>query len=120
MFFVNYPKNDKILGCGEFTINMSSDFLDKVFLKLDPIPGRIQRGVIINVLWTSCKVPDTLFDFNQIWMFSTDFNKSTQSKMSLKPVQWETPCFMPLEGRAEREADMAKQTVIFRNSANAP
>jgi hypothetical protein len=37
---------------------------------------------------TSCSMPDSFVDFNQIWRFSTDFHKSPPYQISLKSVQW--------------------------------
>ena len=36
---------------------------------------KIQLGIIINVHTYPCKVPLFLLDFNETWIFSTDFRK---------------------------------------------
>ena len=37
-----------------------------------------------NVLSSSCKVPDIIPNFNQIWILSADFNESRQYQISRK------------------------------------
>jgi len=37
----------------------------------------------------SCKIPLFLSDFNQTYIFSTDFRKILKYKISWKSVQWE-------------------------------
>jgi hypothetical protein len=62
------------------------------------------------------KYPLFLSDFNEIWIFSTDFRRSLKYEVSLKSVKWEPSYVMPTEG----QTDMTKLIVAFRNFANAP
>ena len=58
------------------------------------------------------KYPLFLSDFNDAWIFLTDFRKIPKYKISWKSVQWEPSCSM--------RTDMTKLTVTFCNFANAP
>ena len=61
-----------------------------------------------------------LWDFNDIWNFSIDVRKILKYHISGKFVQWEPSCSMRTDGRTDRQIDMIKLTVAFRNFANAP
>jgi hypothetical protein len=65
-----------------------------------------------NVWWSSGKVPD----FNENFIFSTDFRKNTKISnfMKIRPVGTE---FLM---RTDRRTDIAKLIIPFRNFANAP
>jgi hypothetical protein len=76
---------------------------------------RNERGIIVNVHRFSCKVPVLLSDFNETWIFSTDFRKIIKCQITWKSVQWELSCFM----RTDWRIDMMKLIVAFRSSANA-
>jgi len=61
------------------------------------------------------KCPLLLSDFNETWIFSIDFEKNMQVAdfMRSRPVGAEM-------FHADRQTDMTKLTVAFRNFANAP
>jgi len=61
--------------------------------------------------------PLFLFDFNESCNFSTDFRKMFKYEISRKIVQWEPSWSF---GKKDRQTDMTKLTVAFRNLANAP
>jgi len=69
----------------------------------------IQRGVIINVYKSLCKVAFQFLDFKEVEFFSTDFLKILKYKISSigSPV---VPC-----GRMDGLRGMTKITVAFRN-----
>ena len=71
--------------------------------------------MIKNVYW----YPLFLLDFNDTWIFSTDFRKILKYQISWKSVQWEPDCSMRMDGRTDK-TDMMKLIVAFRNFANAP
>jgi len=60
-----------------------------------------------------------MWDFNETWIFSTDFRKISQLNF-MKPIEWEPSCSMRTDGRTDRQTDMANVMVAFRNFANAP
>ena len=66
--------------------------LSKPFLIL----RRIWRGTVINLKTSLCKINYALFlsDFNETWLFSTDFRKKLKYQVSSKSVQWEPSCSM--------------------------
>jgi hypothetical protein len=56
-----------------------------------------------------------LSDFNETWIFSTDFRKLLNCKINWKSVHWESSCFMRTDG----QIDMKKLMVAFQNFAKA-
>ena len=63
------------------------------------------------------KYPLFLSDFNEAWIFSTDFRKTLKYRILWKFVQWEPSCSMRTEGR---QTDMKKEQSLFSNFANSP
>jgi hypothetical protein len=61
------------------------------------------------------KYPLFSTDFDETWIFSTDFSKNTQMSnfMKIRPVGAEL-------FHADGRTDMKKLIVVFRNFANAP
>jgi hypothetical protein len=82
------------------------------------ILGRTERYMIKSVCWCSVKCPLFFSDFNEIWIFSTDFRKIFKYKISWKSVQWERSFSMRTDGRTDGWTDMTKLIVAFRNFAN--
>jgi hypothetical protein len=63
------------------------------------------------------KCPLFLSDFNETWIFSTDFRKSSNIKFHQSPSSGRR--VVPCE-QTEGRTDMTKLTVAFRNFASAP
>ena len=80
------------------------------------IVRRIQLDIIINMCRFNAKYSLFLSDFNEIWIFPTDFWKTLKYQISWKSVQWAPSSFMQTDGRA----DMRKARVAFCNFAKAP
>ena len=61
------------------------------------------------------KCPLFLPDFDETWIFSTDFRKKSNIKFSRKCVQWEPSCPMLTDGQTA----ITKLIIAFPNSATA-
>jgi hypothetical protein len=116
-------------GCTAFFHNMSQTarFLEKILKKCVfifciilsetfLILKIIQRDIIIKLHRSLFKYLLFLSDFNETWIFSTDFRKILSYQISWKPVEWEPNCSM----RLDRRIDITKLIVAFRNFAKAP
>ena len=89
------------------------------------ILGGIQRDTIrydtirydINVQSFHVKYPVISLDFNKTCILSTDFRKIFQYQMLLPSFQCKPNCLMRTDRRMERQIDMTKLIVGFRNFA---
>ena len=75
-----------------FSTNFSETFF---------ILRRIERDMIKNVYWSSCKVPSILSDFNKTRSFSTYFRKTLEYKILWKSFQCESSFYMRFDGRTD-------------------
>ena len=58
-------------------------------------------------------------DCNKTCIFSTDFRKIFKYQMLLQSFRCKPSCLVRTDGRMERQIDMSKLIVDFRNFANA-
>jgi hypothetical protein len=113
--FPYYLINGTIFGKKSLNIKcvfwFSVQLLSETFLFL----RRIQRDITINVHRSSCKVPLLLSDFNETWIFWTDFSENAQLSnfMKIRPVGGEL-------FHADGRTDMTKLIVTFHKFAKAP
>jgi hypothetical protein len=95
---------------------ISSTALSEIFRIL----RRIQRDVIINLHWSSCKAP---IIFVRLWWklnFLHRFSKNTKIWNFKKSVQWEPSSWVVPCGQMNGWTNVTKLTVALRNIAKAP
>jgi hypothetical protein len=97
---------------------MSLQILSETFLVL----RKLERGMIkkkYNALHVKC--PLFLSDFNEIWVFSTEFRKMLKYQISWKSVQWEPSCSGGQKGRqTDRQTGRHEDNDRFSHFAKAP
>jgi hypothetical protein len=116
----HYLINGTIFGKKSLNIKCVFWFSLQLLFETFLILRRNQRDVVINVKRSSCKVPGFfLSEFNETWIFSTDFWKwSLKDQVLLKTVQGQPRCSMRTD--TQKRTDMTKLIVAFCNFANAP
>jgi hypothetical protein len=85
----------------------SVQLLSKTFLIL----RRIEQDIIIICIGHNIKYQLFLSDFNQTWIFLTDFQKILKYQILWKSIHWELSCSMWTDG----QTDMTKLRVTFHN-----
>jgi hypothetical protein len=88
------------------------------YLKTVFIPRRTERGIIINLLRSSWKAHFILVKFHPNINFLDRFSKKLTYQISrkIRPKETELP---HADGKKDRETDMTKLIVPFRNFVNA-
>ena len=93
--------------------------LSKTFLII-----RIIERDIINLCWSSSNVTVATYVLNECWIFSKEFRRIHNFQCPWKSVQWEPSSSMRTDGQidiqTDRQTDMTKLIVAFRNVSNAP
>ena len=119
MFFLHCPIKGTIFE--KKLLNTKCVF--RFFYNFPPPPPKIililwktERDTIKMSVGLHVKYPLLLSDFNETWISHTDFRKILKYQISWKSVKWEPSCSM----RTDRQTEMTKLIVAFRNLANAP
>jgi len=66
-----------------------------------------------NINWASRKVGVILPDFNETWIFSTDFRKILQNQIFCKSVWWQPSCSMRTDWRTDGHDETNSQFSEF-------
>ena len=90
----------------------SLQFLSETFLIL----RTIHRDIVINVYWSSRKVPLILSDFNENWIFSTDSWKIPLFQNWWKSGHWELTCSMRTDGQTDRHYKVNSSLQVFERA----
>ena len=81
------------------------------------IQRKIERDINMCIgLYVKC--PLFLSNFNEPWIFSTDFRKTVTYKILWKSVQWEPSCSLRKDGQTDEQTGMVKLIVAFTNFSN--
>jgi hypothetical protein len=111
--------NDKIFGKKVLNIKcvlwISVQHLSETFFTL----RRNDRGVNINVFWSSWKVQVLLLYFNGILVFPSKFRKIFKYIIFFKIMSLGSDFSTQTDGRTDRHTDMTNIIVAFRNFAKA-
>jgi hypothetical protein len=91
-----------VLICSTFILNISHSM--RMCARCDQ--KRIRLPVKLHLL----------SDCNETWIFSTNIRKILNCQIAWKSVQWEPSCSLP----KDRQTDMTKLIVAFRNFTNTP
>ena len=85
--FWHYLINGKVFGKKLLDIKSVLIFSTNLFEIFLILVGN-RRDTVINLKTSSCKVPVILSDFNEVWIFSTDFRKSLKYQIQSKSVEF--------------------------------
>jgi hypothetical protein len=81
------------------------------------ITRMIQRD-IINYIRRHVKEPPIVSDFNETWLFLTEFRKLLKYKILRKYVHWEPSCSLRTNRHTDGRTDTTELIVAFHNNAN--
>ena len=95
--FSHYLINGMIFGKELLNTKLYFDFVYKFYLKYFCTYRWIQRVFVITVHRSSCKVLLLFSDFNETWVFSTDFRKKFKYQISSHSVERGLSCSMRKE-----------------------
>ena len=103
-YFCTLSHNDIVFAKKKKKKVSNTTYLFWFSLKLLPETFLILRrtlcNIVINVKMSWNKYPPFLSDFNETWIFSTDFRKKLKYQISWKSVQWE-PSSVQTDGHDE-------------------
>jgi hypothetical protein len=117
-YMTRFSKKKKQLLCITcgfwFPLQLSSEPFFILRTERDMIKKCVLVIYMICGISTHVKWPLFLWDFKEIWIFSTDFRKIHKCKLSWKSALWEQSCSIQTDGMT----DMTKLIVVL--TANAP
>jgi hypothetical protein len=112
-FFRHYLINGAIFEGKSLSIKCVFWFSLQISSEKFLVVRRFQRDIVINVKTSSCKVHVILVRYLS---FLDRVSEKLKYQLLSKSVQWEPSCSM----WADRQTDMTKLIVAFRNFANPP
>ena len=114
-YFPHCLINGTIFGKSSWRENVCFDFICKFVWNISMI-RRIRQDITIMYIGLHVKCPSFLSNFNQTWIFSTNFRKKFEYHISWQSVKWERCCCMWTDGQTGRQTDKQKDRQADRQT----